>query len=162
MADEDSYVALDSEDLQSAFNVFRRLLGPLLSFFHKVSGDALGPLGGSKHTKLHPLFSWLSWSGPGGHPDPGGDPPHRLHRRENHVAGAGRPAPMDGYEICRLKKELAEEAAGRPSRNHVEFIEACESLGLPRNEGKQLGGAFNGTLQGGEMLGKGKGPETRL
>ncbi|CAE7679035.1 unnamed protein product [Symbiodinium sp. CCMP2456] len=67
---------------------------------------------------------------------------------------------LDNFdEIRHLKKEIAGEEAevkGQVSENHGKFIEACISLGLPRNEGKQLCGALSGTLQGGEVLGQEK------
>ena len=62
---------------------------------------------------------------------------------------------LDNFdELRHLRKEIAEDAAGAPSENHSRFISACEMLGLPRNLGKQLSGALQGTLQGGEILGR--------
>ena len=55
VAEKDSYLVLDSEDLQSAFNLFRMPLewAPMFSFAQKVKGDALG---GSAHTMLRPAL----------------------------------------------------------------------------------------------------------
>ena len=60
---------------------------------------------------------------------------------------------LDNFdEIRYLKREIAEASEGVTSPNHEKFIDSCESLGLPRNLGKQLSGSLRGTLQGGEII----------
>ncbi|CAE7300353.1 unnamed protein product [Symbiodinium sp. CCMP2592] len=167
MAEKDSYLVLDSEDLQSAFNLFRMPLewAPFFSFAQKVRGDALG---GSPNTWLRPglrvvPMGWTSavtliqaairhiaYS-------IAKIPPHGDVTMDDELpsSGAYTILYLDNYdEIRHLKKELAEEQAGAPSANHVKFIDACNSLGLPRNEAKQLCGSLTGALQGGEILGE--------
>ena len=55
LAERDSYLVLDSEDLQSAFNLFRMPLewASMFSFAQKVRGDALG---GSRNVTLRPAL----------------------------------------------------------------------------------------------------------
>ncbi|CAE7668538.1 unnamed protein product [Symbiodinium sp. CCMP2592] len=169
LADKDSYLVLDSEDLQSAFNLFRMPLqwAPFFSFAQKVRGDALG---GSRHEKLRPALRVvpMGWT----------SAVTLVQAAIRHIAYKIAKIPphgdvtmdqalplsssmtvlyLDNFdEIRHLKKEIAVEESGQPSPNHVKFIEACEALGLPRNQAKQLSGALSGTLQGGEILGREK------
>ena len=169
LAERDSYLVLDSEDLQSAFNLFRMPLewAPMFSFAQKVRGDALG---GSRTATLRPALrvvpmGWTSavtliqaairhiaYS-------IAKIPPHGDVTMDQELPSGGAMTVLylDNYdEIRHLKKELAEKEAGEPSPHHKKFIEACNTLGLPRNEAKQLCGALSGTLQGGEILGESK------
>ncbi|CAE7232215.1 unnamed protein product [Symbiodinium sp. CCMP2592] len=167
LAEKDSYLVLDSEDLQSAFNLFRlpEQWAPFFSFSQKVRGDALG---GSSHTMLRPGLRVvpMGWT----------SAVTLVQAAIRHIAYTIAKIPPHGNvtmnaalpesetktvlyldnfdEIRHLKKEIAADQVGAPSANHKKFIEACECLGLPRNQGKQLCGALNGALQGGEILGE--------
>ena len=167
LAEQDSYLVMDSEDLQSAFNLFRLPIqwAPLFNFSKKVRGDVMGlssdimvrpglrvvPMGWSSAvTLIQAAIRRITYE----------------IAKVPRSGDVGKHAPMPDHaeltvlylenfdEIRSLKKLLAEQEEGRPSQSHLKFIEACETLGLPRNEGKQLAGSLRGTLQGGEILGK--------
>ncbi|CAE7038055.1 unnamed protein product [Symbiodinium sp. CCMP2592] len=152
LADKDSYMVLDSEDLHSAFNLFWMppVWAPYFSFAKKPERDGEAGADGSSHGL-----------DVGRYAHPGGDQAHLLCDCEG-----DQPLPegesntvlyLDNFdEIRYLNAEIALREEGQPSENHGRFVTACEMLGLPRNLGKQLSGALSGTLQGGEILGKEK------
>ena len=62
---------------------------------------------------------------------------------------------LDSFdEIRRMDKAYAEVVEGKMSDRHKSFIEACDRLKLPLNEGKRLVGAVRGTMQGGLLDGE--------
>ncbi|CAE7227472.1 unnamed protein product [Symbiodinium sp. CCMP2592] len=169
LAEKDSYLTLDSEDLHSAFNLFRMppAWAPYFSFAKKVRGDALGL---SARIEVRPGLTVvpMGWTSAVTLIQAAAAIRHISYEIAR-VPSFGdvskdRPLPSEGPltvlyldnfdELRYLKKEIAEAEAGQPSENHLKFITACEMLGLPRNLGKQLSGALQGTLQGGEILGK--------
>ncbi|CAE6967009.1 unnamed protein product [Symbiodinium sp. CCMP2592] len=165
----DSYLVIDSEDLQSAFNLFRLPLAwaPFFGFAKKVRGDALGlsrhetvrpplrvvPMGWtSAVTLIQAAIRHISY-------EIARIPPYGDVRKDQPLPAGDTHTVLylDNFDEVRyLKEETAEKEAGQPSENHRRFITACELLGLPRNLGKQLCGALSGTLQGGELLGREK------
>ena len=63
---------------------------------------------------------------------------------------------LDNFDEIHVVKSLDMELQKEEvelSPHHAQFIEACDSAGLPRNLGKQLIHAFAGGLQGGELDG---------
>ena len=61
---------------------------------------------------------------------------------------------LDSFdEIRKMDKAYAEVLEGKMSERHKSFIESCERLRLPLNEGKRLVGAVRGTMQGGLLDG---------
>ena len=63
---------------------------------------------------------------------------------------------LDNFDEIQIIKSLSVDLAkegSEPSQFHVAFNKACDELGLPRNESKQLVHAFAGGMQGGEFDG---------
>ena len=168
MLEEDEALYLESEDLQSAFNLFSvpdRWL-PFFSYSKKVDGAAMGLPAG---TMVRPALCVIPM---GWHSAVGlvqeavrdvvfrraGVP--RTISTEKH-----RPLPegksfavvyLDNFdEIEIIKKvdlEIHKEGTDM-SDYHQRFNAACDEAGLPRNESKQLIHAFAGGMQGGEFDG---------
>ena len=148
LAKENDYLAIDSEDLHSAFNLFRmsKTWALFFSFGKKVRGDALG---GSTHEKLRLALAVvpMGWT----------SAVTLIQAAIRHIAYSIAKIPRQGDinkddplpdvddltvlyldnfdELPRLRKEIAESQQGSLS-------------------GKQLAGALRGTLQGGEILGR--------
>ena len=145
MIEEDEMLYLDSEDLQSAFNLFSvpdQWLG-YFAYSKKVDGQAFGLPGSSSRSGKAPGI-WKSWCKQSNKRWEGrADPRHKI---------VGR---LDNFdEITILKQVAAEfEATEEMTENHRRFNEVCDAEGLPRNLGKQLVKAISGGMQGGEFDG---------
>ena len=62
---------------------------------------------------------------------------------------------LDSFdEIRRMDRAYAEVVEGKMSERHKNFVETCDRLRLPLNEGKRLVGAVRGTMQGGLLDGE--------
>ena len=169
MLQEDETLLLDSEDLQSAFNLFAmpdEWLG-LFAYSKKVDGAAFGLEPGKM---VRPALSVvpMGWHSAVGLVQ---EAVRNLVFERSKVPRSrsiekGLPLPagknfavvyLDNFdEITVLKKfsrEL-EEAKGSMTEGHKRFIKICDEEGLPRNAGKQLVGAMAGGMQGGEFDGK--------
>lgn len=161
----DEYLVVDSEDLESAFNLFRVPPGwvPFFAYSKKVQGDALG---GSKAEWVRPGLCVL----PMGWSSAVTLAQAAIRHLTYTIAGISssgdvakdRPLPaendltvlyLDNFDEIRiLRKDLA-DAENDASPNHLKFIKACDSLGLPRFSSKQVMGSFSACLQGGEVDG---------
>lgn len=164
--DEELY--LDSEDLQSAFNLFRvpRAWSPFFAYARKVDGRAFGrpdlgkvrpalcvvPMGWKSAVTLvqfavrHIVFNLAkvprATSLEKGLPIPEGDRLTVVY--------------LDNFDQVRIMKAFGDGLAGsedQMTESHKKFNEVCDELGLPRNAGKQLIGAACGGIQGGEFNG---------
>ena len=165
--DEDLY--LESENLQSAFNLFRvpPCWSPFFAYARKVHGRAFGrpdldkvrpalcvvPMGWKSAVTLvqfavRQLVFGLakiprSTSLEKGLPIPEG----------NHLTVVY----LDNMDEIRIVKRLSEElekVGSEPTDTHARFNAACDELGLARNSAKQLIKAMSGGIQGGELDGK--------
>jgi len=165
--DEELY--LDSEDLQSAFNLFRvpRAWSPYFAYARKVDGRAFGrpdlgkvrpalcvvPMGWKSAVTLvqyavrHIVFDLAkvprSTSLEKGMAIPEGDRLTVVY--------------LDNFDQGRIMKSFAEGFGAdeaQMTETHKRFNEVCDELGLPRNAGKQLIGATCGGTQGGEFNGQ--------
>ena len=62
---------------------------------------------------------------------------------------------LDSVDQLRpVSKAMARIVSGEASEEHKKFEQVCQEMGLPRNESKRLAGALEGTLQGGELKSK--------
>lgn len=163
LLEEDEGLYLDSEDLQSAVNLFSMPDSwlPYLSYSKKVDSAAFGMPPG---TQVRPALSVV---------------PMGWHSAVALVQEAVRTLVFERAKIPRqysiekhkrlpeeqiytivyldnfdeihvvktLDLELQKEGV-EISPHHAQFIEACDEAGLPRNLGKQLIHAFAGGLQG--------------
>lgn len=168
LLEEDEGLFLDSEDLQSAFNLFGvpDTWLPFFAYSKKVDASAFGL---PKGKMVRPALSVV---------------PMGWHSAVALVQEAVRnlvfekaqiprqfsiekhkPLPeekkftivyLDNYDeiqvIKRLDMDMSKEGH-EISEDHQKFIDACDSAHLPRNIGKQLIHAFAGGLQGGELDG---------
>ena len=157
-------VLIDSEDMESAFNLFLMPEGfrGLFCYEKQVPGTCVG-LESSELTwvslRTVPM-GWLSAVG-------------IVQAAIRHLAfvEAGlpleaevrkdKPLPekeqfllyLDSVDQLRVvSKRMAALSKGEPSEDHVKFEAACKAHGLPRNSSKRLAGALHGSLQGGELL----------
>eukprot|EP00434_Breviolum_minutum_P013419 symbB.v1.2.011826.t1/scaffold804.1/size161093/3 len=167
MLEEDEMLYLDSEDLQSAFNLFSvpdQWLG-YFAYSKKVDGQAFGLPAGKM---VRPALSVV----PMGWHSAVGVVQEAVRHLVFERAGVskatsvekGEPIPdtkslavvyLDNFdEITILKQVAAEfEATEEMTENHRRFNEVCDAEGLPRNLGKQLVKAISGGMQGGEFDG---------
>ena len=123
---QDGVILIDSEDLQSAFNLFEMPLGWRGFFVYRspVSGHLLG-LATDEPT-------WVALR-------PDGDL-YLLY--------------LDSVDQLRpVSKAMLSVCEGRASPEHQRFEATCQRFGLPTNASKRLAGALQGSLQGGELLG---------
>lgn len=157
-------VLIDSEDMESAFNLFLMPEGfrGLFCYEKQVLGSCVG-LDTSEPTwvslRTVPM-GWLSAVG-------------IVQAAIRHLAFVeaglpleaevrkGRPLPekerfllyLDSVDQLRVvSKRMAALSRGEPSEDHLKFEKTCEKHGLPRNAAKRLAGALHGSLQGGELL----------
>lgn len=168
MLQEDETLLLDSEDLQSAFNLFA-MPDAWLGFFaysKKVDGAAFGLKAG---TQVRPALSVvpMGWHSAVGLVQEAVRflvfEKSRVPRERSVEKGLALPEGkklavvyLDNFdEITILKKfsKELEESEGVMTESHKRFIRVCDKEGLPRNAGKQLVGAMAGGMQGGEFDG---------
>eukprot|EP00435_Cladocopium_sp_Y103_P054971 s63_g18.t1 len=169
LLEEHESLYLESEDLQSAFNLFAvpdRWLG-FFSYSKKVDGAALGLQSG---VQVRPALSVvpMGWHSAVGLVQ---QAVRDLIFNKSQIPRAlsaekGRPLPpgknfvvvyLDNYdeiEIIRTMDVDLSKQGVEMTDHHKKFVEACDAAGLPRNEGKQLIHAFAGAMQGGEFDGR--------
>eukprot|EP00438_Fugacium_kawagutii_P016090 Skav230956 [mRNA] locus=scaffold3010:254098:259942:- [translate_table: standard] len=164
---EEDEIWLDSEDFTSAFNLFSVPDSwlPHFAFEKKVDASAFG---GQRGIEVRPALSVI---------------PMGWKSAVTLVQAAVRkivfgmckvpvetsvqkdqPLPstrhltvvyLDNFDELRRMRAFGEECDNPvPSEAHKKFIEVCDSLGLARNEGKQLVMALTGGIQGGELDGR--------
>ena len=159
---------LESEDFQSAFNLFRVPPNwtPFFAYSKKVSGAAFGrpdlksvrpalcviPMGWHSAVTLvqsavrRVVFDLV------GVPKETSVEKGRELPDSNHLTVVY----LDNYNkiriVDKLRAELEKEGQ-EETATHKKFNEVCDKLGLPRNGGKQLIKAYSGPMQGGEFDG---------
>ena len=160
---DEGQVVIDSEDMASAFNLFRMPEGwrGMFVYEKKVPSRCLG--GQSDELVFVALrtipMGWLSAVGV-------------VQFAIRHLAFEVAELPeeaevqkwkempkgqklllyLDSVDQLRLvSTTMAKLAKGEPSPEHQRFSDACDKKGLPRNASKSLAGALVGSLQGGEL-----------
>eukprot|EP00438_Fugacium_kawagutii_P013458 Skav231262 [mRNA] locus=scaffold2436:51122:57163:+ [translate_table: standard] len=162
---DEACLLIDSEDLQSAFNLFEMPPGwrGMFCYQKMVRGSCLG-LGHEEMTyvalRTIPM-GWISAVGV-------------VQAAIRHLAFSiaklpleqelqkGVPIPegdrfllyLDSVDQLRqVDKAMKSICEGEASEEHKRFSQACQECGLPRNESKSLAGALRGSIQGGELFG---------
>lgn len=157
-------VVIDSEDMASAFNLFKMPVGwrGLFVYEKKVPAECLG-LEGKEPTfvalRTVPM-GWISAVGV-------------VQAAIRHLAFKVAKLPesaevqkhkelpaddkfllyLDSVDQLRIvSKTMAKVVQGEASEEHRRFKEACQQKGLPTNSAKELAGSLMGSLQGGELL----------
>ena len=162
---EESTILVDSEDLQSAFNLFEMPIGwrGLFCYEKQVRGDLLGL------ATTEPVFVSLR-TVPMGWISAVGVVQAAIRHLAFNVAGLplrgelqkwkGIPEGdkfllyLDSVDQLRVvSKEMARILEGNASQEHLRFEAACREKGLPTNETKALAGALLGSIQGGDLRG---------
>ena len=160
---------LESEDLQSAFNLFAapEQWLPMFAYSKKVDGAAFGLEAGKL---VRPALATIPM---GWHSAVGlvqeavrclvferCGVPRSLSVEKNRPLPPGPDRAivyLDNFDeirvVQRVSQELADESDSM-SEYHRRFIEVCDQDGLPRSAGKQLIHAFVGGLQGGQFDGQ--------
>jgi len=163
---EEGQVIIDSEDMASAFNLFKMPEGwrGMFVYEKKVPARVLG--GDSDEPVFVALrtipMGWLSAVGV-------------VQFAIRHLAFEIAKLPkedeiqkwkeiprgqklllyLDSVDQLRLvSSTMAEVMKGESSPEHQRFSDACDKKGLPRNASKALAGALVGSLQGGELRSK--------
>lgn len=162
---QEASILIDSEDLESAFNLFEMPLGwrGLFCYEKKVRGEVLGLQTQEEvFVALRTVpMGWISAVGV-------------VQAAIRHLAfevaklppagelQKGKPIPegdkfllyLDSVDQLRIVDRTCRAVLeGTPSEEHTRFEEACRQRGLPRNQGKALAGALRGSIQGGELRG---------
>ena len=155
---QDGVIVIDSEDLQSAFNLFEMPRGWRGMFVYRtpVHGSVLGLDNDDlAWVALRTVpMGWLSAVGVVQQAirtlafDMADLPRDREIQKHQELAEGERYLLyLDSVDQLRpLRKELAEISQGVPSAEHLRFKKKCEELGFPTNEGKMIVGALFGTL----------------
>lgn len=169
MLEEDESLYLESEDLQSAFNLFSvpdQWLG-FFSYAKKVDGSAMGLESG---TMVRPALSVvpMGWHSAVGLVQEAvrdlvfrrAGIPRALSAEKNKPLPPGRSYAvvyLDNYDEIEVVKtvdlELHKEGQ-EMTEYHRKFNQACDDAKLPRNVGKQLIHAVAGGMQGGFFDGR--------
>ena len=168
MLEEDESLYLDSEDLQSAFNLFSvpdNWLG-FFAYSKKVDSSAFGlppgkqmrpalavvPMGWHSAVALvqeavrHLVFDKS-------------EVPRHISAEKSKPLPAGKSVAVvyldnfDEIEIIKTCDADLQKEGTEMTGFHKKVNEVCDELGLPRNEGKQLIHAYVGGMQGGEFDG---------
>ena len=161
MLEDDEVLYLDSEDLQSAFNLFSvpdQWLG-FFSYSKKVDGKAFG-LPAGKMVRPALAVVPMGWHSAVGIVQ---ETVRNLvfQRAKVNVATSvekGQPIPdekslavvyLDNFDEITILKRVADEVDRdrEMTENHRRFIEVCDTEGLPRNLGKQLIRAMSRPIQ---------------
>ena len=169
MLEEDESLYLDSEDLQSAFNLFSvpdSWLG-YFAYSKKVDSSAFGlepgkqmrpalavvPMGWHSAVALvqeavrHLVFVKSGV-------------PKQISAEKSRPLPAGKSVAViyldnfDEIEVIRTCDLDLQKEGTEMTPFHQKFNSVCDELGLPRNEGKQLIHAYAGGMQGGEFDGR--------
>lgn len=160
---EEGQVVIDSEDMASAFNLFKMPEGwrGMFVYEKRVPSRVLG--GNSEEMVYVALrtipMGWLSAVGV-------------VQFAIRHLAFEVAKLPeeaeiqkwkeipkgqklllyLDSVDQLRLvSNTMRKVVEGTPSPEHQKFSDACDEKGLPRNMAKSLAGALQGSLQGGEL-----------
>ena len=152
--EEEQIAYMESEDLQSAFNLFAAPAQWLPYFAYKmVDSAAFGLEPGTlvRPAVVQEAVRTLVFERAG--------VPRSLSVEK------GKPLPASGskaivyldnfdevHVVSRLAEDFTKEGTVM-SEYHRKFVEVCDSDGLPRNAGKQLIHAYAGGLQGGQLYG---------
>lgn len=169
LVEDGDTLVLDSEDLQSAFNLFSlpdQWL-PFMSYSKKVCGSAMGL---PANTHVRPALSVvpMGWRSAVGLVQ---EAVRFLVFSLAKILKAlsvekAKPIPdsrsyavvyldnFDEIEVLRSVDAGISGDEGQMTDHHKRFIQVCEEAGLPRSESKQLIHAFTGALQGAELDGK--------
>eukprot|EP00434_Breviolum_minutum_P021831 symbB.v1.2.019267.t1/scaffold1509.1/size114668/2 len=155
-------VLVDSEDMASAFNLFRMPEGWRGLFVYEKTAKDLGlPQEGDVFISLRTIpMGWLSAVGVVQSAirflafKIAGLPKEKEVRKWKEMLAEERfLLYLDSVDQLRLvSKTMAKVLEGEASREHEAFSQACDKMGLPRNQSKTLAGALHGSLQGGELL----------
>eukprot|EP00438_Fugacium_kawagutii_P013115 Skav209586 [mRNA] locus=scaffold1607:39438:42899:+ [translate_table: standard] len=167
--EDDESLYLESEDLQSAFNLFKapRQWRPFFAYSKKVDGWAFDLAPG---TMVRPALSVIPM---GWHSAVAlvqeavrdlvfrrAGVPRNLSVEKNKPLPAGKSLAvvyLDNFDEIEIIKDLDIDLSKEGkvmSDHHQRFIEACDEARLPRNGSKQLIHAFAGGMQGGEFDGR--------
>ena len=161
---DESEILVDSEDMASAFNLFRMPEGwrGLFCYEKPVKASAIGlPGDGTVFISLRTIpMGWLSAVGVvqsairflafniAGLPEQ-----KEVRKWKEMPAGEKFLLYLDSVDQLRLvSRTMARVVEGTASPEHEAFNAACDKMGLPRNQSKALAGALHGSLQGGELL----------
>ena len=159
-------ILVDSEDLQSAFNLFEMPIGwrGLFCYEKQVDGKVLGQEEGvMTYVALRTVpMGWLSAVGVVQAAirslafDFAELPQEKeVQKWKTIPEGDKFLLYLDSCDQLRVVSQtLKKIVEGEASVEHQKFEESCRRLGLPRNEGKSLAGAVHGSIQGGELLGE--------
>ena len=165
--EEHEQFLVDSEDLTSCFNLFRlpRKWASYLCFSKKVDGRVFGLAPGRQvYAGLTVVpMGWINSVAViqcavrrlvfGLSKVPESSEVSKLKRFPNEDSVSL--VYLDSFdEIRRMDRAYAEVVEGKMSERHKNFVETCDRLRLPLNEGKRLVGAVRGTMQGGLLDGE--------
>ena len=167
--EKDEELMLESEDFQSAFNLFRvpPAWSPLFAYSKKVHGRVFGrpdlgmvrpalqvvPMGWkSAVTLVQAAVRNIVY-------ERVGVPRETSVRKDQEIPQGDflSVVYLDNYDEIRILKKVQaelEEVDRAPTATHQRFNEVCGELGLPLNLGKQLIRAWSGAMQGGEFDGR--------
>ena len=160
--DVDEDVLIDSEDLTSCFNLFRvpPKWSSYFAFAKKVSARVFGgdpgemvyvgmsvvPMGWINSVSLMQTVVRTLVFSRSKIPEDSEISKLKWFPKDDSVSVVY----LDSYdELRRINKGCREVLSGQISHRHQRFVNTCNELGLPLNEGKRLVGAVFGSLQGG-------------
>ena len=159
-------VIVDSEDLQSAFNLFEMPPGwrGLFCYEKRVPGSCLG-LDHDEPTYVALRTVPMGWLSAVGivqaairhlaFKEAGLPIEQEIQKHQPLPEGDRFLLYLDSVDQLRVvSKAMSSVIMGESSAEHKKLEEACEKFGLPRNSSKRLAGAMRGSLQGGELLSK--------
>ena len=160
---EEGQIVIDSEDMASAFNLFKMPEGwrGLFVYEKKVPARCLG--GDSDDMVFAALrtvpMGWLSAVGVVQFAirhlafDVAKLPEEaEIQKWKEIPKGQKLLLYLDSVDQLRLvSNTMAKVVKDSPSPEHQKFSDACDQKGLPRNSAKSLAGALVGSLQGGEL-----------
>ena len=162
---EEGVIAIDSEDLQSAFNLFEMPLGWRGMFVYRkqVPGHCLGmktsdPVWVALRTVP---MGWISAVGVVQQAirtlaleESKIDSKKEVQKNREMPSGDSIFLYLDSVDQLQVvNKAMAKVLEGKESSEHARFEATCKKHGLPRNASKKLAGAMRGSLQGGELRG---------
>ena len=164
--DEDEEVLIDSEDLTSCFNLFRlpqQWVG-FNAFAKQVSAAVFGgpasemvyvgmrvvPMGWINSVALMQTVVRSLVFGMSRVPETSEVSKLKWFPDDDSVSVVY----LDSYdEVRKVSAGYREVLQGQPSHRHQRFVNTCNELELPLNQGKRLVGAVHGSLQGGDIDG---------
>lgn len=165
--DEDEEVLIDSEDLTSCFNLFRlpqQWVG-FNAFAKQVSAAVFGgpaseiayvgmrvvPMGWINSVALMQTVVRSLVFGLSKVPETSEVSKLKWFPDDDSVSVVY----LDSYdEVRKVSAGYREVLRGQPSHRHQRFVNTCNELELPLNQGKRLVGAVHGSLQGGDIDGE--------